>query len=38
MNNQILLAYEIGNFRDFSKISKKFNLKNVSIVEILLTL
>ena len=35
MNNQILLGYELGNFRDFSKISRNFFLKNFSIFEIL---
>ena len=31
MNNQILLVYEIGNFRDFLKISRKFNLEKFDI-------
>ena len=35
MNYQILVVYEIGNFRDFSKISRKTNFKNFSIFEIL---
>ena len=29
MINQILLIYEIGNFRDFSKISRQFNFKKI---------
>ena len=30
MNNQIPLVYEIGNFRDFSKIHRKINFKSFS--------